>query len=314
MVSPQKTFDERKVSAFRKFCTDFFDEPNAPKDPLELARHGADKLKAKRDELKATITSSKYPFVSQLSGPIDLLDQVVGKPKDWYLTNFNLGGDLLDTKESIIDPVQAFLGGGQKTVYDDALALLATHSGNLGYLPSGGDASVRAALDDPNAFRGSKMAQLKLAADQLRAQIDPVVAANRAGVIKAIEGRKAEIEQSAFYAQATPDAQTRVLRHVDQIIARVHTQNQIALIREAGSSFEETVYPSLLDALAASQPGEGGGDDEAPPPPMHTVSVRTISAIGISGVLETEADIDRYLDALRSALVKTLNDGKRISL
>ncbi len=44
VVAPQKTFDERKVAAFRKFCTDFFDEANAPKDPLELARHGADKL------------------------------------------------------------------------------------------------------------------------------------------------------------------------------------------------------------------------------------------------------------------------------
>ena len=53
-----------KVVAFRKFCTDFFDEGNTPKDPLELARHGAEKLKAKRDELKATMTGSKYPFVS----------------------------------------------------------------------------------------------------------------------------------------------------------------------------------------------------------------------------------------------------------
>ncbi|AQP50316.1 ATP-binding protein [Tessaracoccus flavescens] len=314
VVSPQKTFDERRVAAFRKFCTDFFDEPNAPKDPLELARHGADKLKAKRDELKATITSSKYPFVSQLSGPIDMLDQVVGKPNDWYLTYFHLGDDLLDTKESIIDPVQAFLSGGQKTIYDDALALLATHSGNLGYLPSGSDATVRAALDDPNAFRGSKMAQLKQAADQLRAQVDQVVADNRASVIEAIEGRRAEIEQSAFYEKATPDAQTRVLRHVDQTIARVRTQNQIALIRETGSGFEESVYPSLLDQLAASQKGNGEAEAGPPSPPKQTVSVKSISAAGVSGVLETEADIDRYLDALRSALVKTLNNGKRISL
>ncbi len=315
VVSPQKTFDERKVTAFRKFCTDFFDEGNTPKDPLELARHGVDKLKAKRDELKATVTGSKYPFVSQLVVPIDLLDQVVGKPDDWYLTDFNLGDDLLDAKESTIDPIQAFLSGGQKTIYDDAVTLLTTHSSNLGYLPSGSDATVRTALDDPNAFRGNKMAQLKQATDQLRAQIDQVVATNRADVVAAIEGRKAEIEQSAFYAKATPDAQESVLRRVDQTIDRVRSQNQVALIRETGSSFEETAYPSLLDQLAAAQQGDGdGGDDTPPPPPKQTVSVKTISATGVSGVLETEADVDRYLDALRSALVKTLNDGKRISL
>ncbi len=315
VVSPQRTFDERKVAAFRKFCTDFFDEGNTPKDPLELARHGADKLKAKRDELKATVTGSKYPFVSQLSARIELLDQVVGKPDDWYLTDFNLGDDLLDAKESTIDPIQAFLSGGQKAIYDQAVDLLTTHSSNLGYLPSGSDATVRTALDDSNAFRGNKMAQLKQATDQLRAQIDQVVATNRTDVVAAIEGRKAEIEQSAFYAKATSDAQASVLRRVDQTISRVRTQNQVALIRETGSSFEETVYPSLLDQLAAAQQGGGDGDDDTPPPPpKQTVSVKTISATGVSGVLETEADVDRYLDALRTALVNTLNDGKRISL
>ena len=314
VVTPQKTFDERKVAAFRKFCTDFFDEANAPKDPLELARHGADKLKGKRDELKATVTGSKYPLVSQLAAPIELLDQVVGKPDDWYLTDFNLGDDLLDAKESTIDPIQAFLSGGQKVIYDKAADLLTTHSSNLGYLPSSSDATVRAALDDPNAFRGNKMAHLKQATDQLRAQIDEVVASNRADIVEAIEGRKAEIEASASYAKAPPDAQESVLRRVDQVISRVRIEKQIALIRELGSSFEETVYPGLLDQLAASQQGGDDGDGGTPPPPKQTVSVKTISATGVSGVLETEEDIDRYLAALRDALVQTLNDGKRIAL
>lgn len=315
VVSPQKTFDERKVAGFRKFCTDFFDEGSSPKDPLELARHGADKLRAKRDELKATMTGSKYPFVAQLSGPIDLLDQVVGKPEVWYLSEFALGDDLLDAKESTIGPIQAFLNGGQKVIYDQAIDLLTTHSSNLGYLPSGSDDTVRTALNDPNAFRGNKMAQLKQATDQLRAQVDGVVAANRTEVVGAIEGRKTEIEGSAYFARATPEAREKVMRRIDQTISTVRTQNQIALIREAGSSLEETVYPQLLDQLVESQQGDDRGEGGTPPPPSkQTVSIRSISATGVSGVLETEPDVDRYLDALRSALVKTLNDGKRISL
>lgn len=316
VVAPQKTFDERKVAAFRKFCADFFDEGNTPKDPLELARHGADKLRAKRDELKATVTGSKYPFVAQLSAPIDLLDQVVGKPDDWYLTEFNLGDNLLDAKESTIDPIRAFLSGGQKVIFDEATDLLTTNSSNLGYLPPDIEVPVRAALEDPNAFRGNKMAQLKQATDQLRTLIEGVLARNRTEVVEAIEGRKAEIEASAFYAKATSAAQESVLRRVDQTIARVRAQNQIALIRETGSSFEESIYPGLLDQLADAQPhtDNGGGDGRTQPPPKQTVSVKTISATGVSGVLETEPDVDRYLSALRTALVQTLNAGKRISL
>lgn len=313
VVAPQKTFDERQVATFRKFCTDFFDEGNTPNDPLELARHGADKLKAKRDELKATMTGSKYPFVAQLSDPIDLLDQVAGKPDDWYLTDFSLGDDLLDAKESTIDPIQAFLSGGQKVIYDEAADLLSTHSSNLGYLPPGSDATVRAALDDPNAFRGNKMAQLKQTTDQLRAQIEEVVVSNRSEVVEVIQGRKAEIEASAFYAKATLDAQESVLRRVDQVLSRVRVENQIALIRETKSSFEASVYPGLFDQLAESQRGDGDGDGGTHPPPKQTVSIKTISARGVSGVLETELDVDRYLGALRIALVETLKD-KRISL
>jgi hypothetical protein len=310
VVAPQKTFDERKVSAFRKFCTDFFDEANTPKDPLELARHGADKLKGKRDELKATVAGSKYPFVAQLSAPIELLDQVVGKPDGWYLTDFNLGDDLLDAKESVIDPIQAFLNGAQRVIYDEAAELLSTHSSNLSYLSAGSDDAVRGALADPNAFRGNRMAQLKQATDKLRAQIDAMVASNRTDVVTAIEGRRTELAASAYYAKATTTAQESVLRKVDQTISRVGIESQIALIRELGVSFEESIYPELLDQLVASQ--ERGDDDT--PPAKQTVSVKTVSAAGVTGVLETEDDVDRYLAALRHALIQTLNDGKRISL
>ena len=46
----------------------------------------------------------------------------------------------------------------------------------------------------------------------------------------------------------------------------------------------------------------------------QTVSVKSINAQGVHGVLETEEDVDRYLDALRTALIRALNDDKRIAL
>lgn len=310
VVAPQKVFDERKVATFRKFCTDFFDEGNAPKDPLELARHGADKLKGKLDELKATVSASRYPFVGQLNGPIALLEQTVGKSDDWYLGEFNLADDLLEAKENVIDPIQSFLNGAQRSIYDDASAFLSTHSSNLGYLSPGSDETVKAVLADPNAFRGNKMAQLKTAAADLRGQIDGIVATNRANVTAAIEGRRTELFGGAYFGNATPEAQRRVTQRVDHTLARVSSDSQVALILQIGATFESSDYPALLDLLAASQ--QGAGDDT--PPPKQTVSVKTIPVPGASGVLETEDDVEKYLAALRSALIQTLNDGKRITL
>jgi hypothetical protein len=313
VVSPQKSFDERKVATFRKFCTDFFDEPTPPKDPLDLARHGSDKLRGKLDELKATVTGSRYPFVEQLTAPIGLLEHAVGKPDEWYLSEFTRGDDLLDAKESVIDPIQAFLNGGQRAIYDDVVALLATHANNLGYLPSGSDGSVKQFLADENAFRGNRMTQLKQVAEELRTKVAEVVDRNRAQVVEAIEGRKSELVSSAFFAKATQEARESAVRRVDLALADVGGQSQIALIREQGTKFEETIYPSLLDQLAASAQGGGSGDGE-PSPVKQTVSVKTITVPGAHGVMENEDDVDQYLSALRTVLLSTLNDGKRISL
>jgi hypothetical protein len=310
IIAPQKTFDERKVATFRKFCTDFFDDGNPPKDPLELACHGADKLKSKHDELKATVSGSKYPFVEQLNETIDLLSQVTGKPDEWYLNDFDRGDELLDAKENLIDPIQSFLNGAQRAIYDDATTLLVAHSSNLAYLPAGSGATVRASLDDPNAFRGNRMAVLKQATDDLRAQIDAVIETHRTAVTSTIEGRKDELVTATYYLEAAPEAQERVLRSIDEALSRIATETQAALILQIGANFESSEYPALLDQLAASRQA---GDDDGPPP-KQTVSVKTIPVPGASGVLESEEDVDKYLTALRDALIQTLNDGKRISL
>ena len=309
VVATQKTFDDRKVTAFRKFCTDFFDDANAPKDPLELARYGADKLKSKHDELRATVTASKYPFVEQLNGPIGVLEQTVGNSEDWYLTEFTMGDELLDAKENVIDPIQSFLNGTQRTIYDEAAALLTTHSSNLNYLPVDSDQPVRNALADPNAFRGNKMTQLKQATDTLRTQLADIVTARRSEVTTAVGQRKAELTASEFYNKATPAAQQAVLQTIENTITRVQAESQVALIQQIGTDFDNSVYPALLDQLANSQQGGGGGE-----PKKQTVSIKTVTVPGASGVLETDTDVDTYLAALRAALVQALKDGKRISL
>ena len=154
------------------------------------------------------------------------------------------------------------------------------------------------------------MNQLKAATDTLRGRIDDVVANKRSEVTEAIQGRRTEILGSAYYANATSTAQNGVIRRIDAILARLSGENQIALILQVGSTFEQDDYPELLSQLVASQ--QSGGDDAAPPTPM--VSIKTIQVAGVSGVLESENDVDSYLAALRTALVATLNDGKRITL
>src|SRR5690606_15393086 len=100
--------DHARVAAFKKFCTDFFDEGAVPSDPTELARFGKEKLAARRDELGALLSATRYPFTEQLSSVVVLLNEVVGKQADWYLNDFDKGDELLEAKEDLIDPIKSF--------------------------------------------------------------------------------------------------------------------------------------------------------------------------------------------------------------
>jgi hypothetical protein len=321
IVAPQKDFDPRKVTAFRSFCTDFFDDPTAPKDPLELAHFGAEKLHAKLDELQALTAASKYPFITQLRGPISLLEQAVGHKDEWYLTDFTHGDDLLDAKGDVIDPITAFLHGGQRAIYDAAVALLAQNTSNLTYLAPGSGTEVTQALADSQAFRGNKMTKLKAATIELQAKIDDALSSSRATAREIIGSRHEGLCSSRIYQDATEEAQHSVDRRIADLLARVDSEQQIAVVKEIGNTFEEELYPHLLDQLAAAKqhvasvPTDGEDPVVVPEPPVRqTVSVRKIRVTSAPDVLETEADVDRYLAALRASLLQALNEGKQVAL
>lgn len=317
VVAPQKTFDQRKTAALRAFCTDFFDEPAVPKDSLEVARHTSERLRAKCEELQALVSGSKYPFVTQLEEPIALLESVVGKPDDWYLTDFAIADELLDAKSDIIDPIQAFLGGAQRKIYDEATELLESNASNLEYLPSGSNQEVAQFLADPQVFRSNRMTKLKAASVDLQGRIDDALAANRECELLKIDSRWEELQTSTHYLEATDEAQHGVAQKVRSILDRIGEESQIAVVRETANTFEVRTYPAILDELAASPrtTDTDGGEEPAPAPARRqTVSVKSIHAQGVHGLLETEEDVDRYLDALRTALIQALNDDKRIAL
>ena len=254
IVAPQKTFDERKVDPTSASFAPISSTKAAPERPFGAGPARCRQAQGGRlDELKATVSGIQVPVRGATQRWLSVCwRQAVGKSDDWYLNDFDLGDELLEAKENLIDPIQSFLNGAQRSIYDDAVELLAGNANNLAYLPGASDAEVRALLEDRNAFRGNRMAQLKEASTKFRAAIDAVIVANRADAANAIESRKRELVASAYYAAATGDVQEQVSREMDQIIDRIAGQHQVALIREICSSFEVTLYPELLDRLAAS--------------------------------------------------------------
>ncbi|MBX3194872.1 MAG: BREX system P-loop protein BrxC [Microbacteriaceae bacterium] len=324
-VGVQKTFDDKKVTAFRKFVTDFFDEGLLPKDALELARFGADKLRDQLARLQEARNAYDYPFIAQLDPAITLLQGVVGKTDEWYLTEFDKADGLLEAKESVLDPIRAFLMDNRKGLYDGVRKFLRDANDNLGYLPKGASAPVQALLDDLAVFRGSRIVDLQNEADALREQIDAIVKDEQVKAADSIEQRRIQLQQTAEYSEAPEAAQARALERVDRAIQQAWSETSIPKLKVIASDFAVSTFPSLVADLAAARPAtapahsgeEGGathGDGPAPTPQAKpVVALTSIPVSSAKLVLASAADVDEYVDALRAALQAAIAEGKRIT-
>ena len=159
----------------------------------------------------------------------------------------------------------------------------------------------------------------------MRAQLDGVVVAERDAAAAKIDDYWKQVPVSPAYAAATEVARQSVTRKAEQMLARVQQEMQIPTIRHLATQFDDTIYPAILDELEAAKAAptpesEVPGHDKpkAPrvptPPARQSISIRKLSLPGAGGVLETEAQVDAYLDRLRGTLLATINDNKRITL
>jgi hypothetical protein len=326
IVAPQRVYDQKIVNLFRKFVIDFTDDGAITKDAAELGRVGKEHLEAKLAELKALRSgAAAYPFIDQLDEPIGLLAELSSNSAAWFVEHFVGADDLLDAKDNVIDPIKAFLNGNQRSVYDDARSFIQANSTNIAYLPAGVADGIETALEDAQIFRGNKTAQLGSVVTAVRTQLDGVVAAERDAAAAKIDDYWKQVPVSAAYAAATEAARQSVTRQTEQMLARVQQERQIPTIRHLAAQFDDTIYPAILDTLeaakAAPAPGWEDSDDGETPVPVkptplvkQSISIRKLSWPGAGGVLETEAQVDVYLDQLRATLLATINDNKRITL
>ncbi|MGV9748324.1 BREX system P-loop protein BrxC [Rhodococcus zopfii] len=326
IVAPQRVYDQKVVNSFRKFVVEFTDDGGITKDATELGRVGKEHLEARLAELKALRSgAAAYPFIAQLDEPIRLLAEMSSNPANWFVEHFAGADDLLEAKDNVIDPIKAFLNGKQRTIYDGARSFVQANSTNIAYLPAGVSDGIETALEDAQIFRGNKTTQLGSAVEAVRRQLDDVIATERDAATAKIDDYWEQVPASAAYDAATEAARRSVTQQAEQMRARVQHETQIPTIRNLAAQFVDTFYPAILDELEAARTAPapkpetpGDGESQVPimpnPPVKQSISIKKLSLPGAGGVLETEEQIDAYLDQLRATLVATINDNKRITL
>ena len=176
------------------------------------------------------------------------------------------------------------------------------------------------------------MTKLKGLIESLKRSVDTDVERERAAASESLSAILDAVRGSDVWENAADNARAAAESTLHSIRTSIDTTSVIANIQQIVNRAQEVVYPQLLDRLAASVPQPQSqqvtpsvspsdpSDVVEPPAPVpatpvkRTVHIKSIPLPHTTTMLESETDIDTFLEAYRSRLVAALEQGERILL
>jgi len=314
IVDPVGEIDPRIVQKFKEFYREFFDETLTETEPRPLVRRFQLRLEKEITEIESCLhQQSRYPFLSQLKKPLELMRSLQGKDKRYLLEHLReYEDDLLEAKEEILLPIKSFMAGEQRRIFDDILDFLTKEKANLGYVGDGNLQQLQAVMESPTPYRGGMVKQAKEALTALTEVIEKTLAEERQKTMEALQQVREKLEGLEEFQKLTPEDQETILAEVKRLQKQVEKENFIPVLRETRQRVETNLFPSLLnrinEILRKEQP-------EAEQKPVTTiVALQSIRPAFYKGVLETEEDVEEYVKLLRKHLLEALKKNQKISL
>ena len=320
-VRIQEQFDTTKVNALKRFHQEFFDRPNDGTDARSAGQITSEALIGEsRDVTILLDQATRYPFLDKIKPLSDQLSTL--SEKDYaYLLN-HLGefeSALLDTKEDLLDPVKTFMHGPQRQAYDEAMSFLREEEANFPELPASEVQPLRdlAAADAP--YRGNSVPAAKAAVEKLKAAISAMLTTERQSATVTIDEHEAKLRALPDFSKLDAPAVTRVLEKSTDAHTAISSARFVTAIRDRLNRYRAQDYPeqlALLSQLAAppSLPPQPGDRPKPEPPRQTYVPAGSLRAKCDLPFIGSEADLDLWLTALRSAAAEELKKGNRISL
>lgn len=353
ILKPQVEFSQSQVRKVKEFYNDYFDKVAHATEVKALVKEVQEGFAAQANTLeKCLAQSDQYPFIRALSPILAELQELKGKPNDWFMSELTSDEDKwFDFKETIVDPILKFMKGPQKATFDESKQLLSTQKPNLDYVQGQNGESVHQqiaeALVSPDIYKGTAIQQLKANVDSLGKELGGLLLKERGVAIGTIESLKDKLTGFDEYRALDQDQQAELTSAFDVAISKLSDQNLIAMLRDEARRFEERGYSDLVKKLMAwSQPvpesknpepakpvrekeavpaGDDQGDEpvsniagvQVPPAPLvppQIIAVKNVKVEFHKPWLASEPDVEQYLEEYKKSLLAAINDGKRVQL
>jgi len=315
IVTLQEQFDVAAVANLKKLHQDFFNAANPATEAKDAATEFQRKLRAEAAELeKLASHASAYPFLASLTPIANDLTALADREWSHCLKNLKEFSDkLLDTKEALIDPLKSFYNGPKRTIFDDISTFLHDEEPNFADVTGTEASELRETLASAIPYKGNVLQLAKAKLDSLRTMVSQVVTAVRNQATSRVAQARASVQAAPDFDSLTPEEKLEVQRPFTDATSKIQKERLAPVIRQLADRAANEALPRQLQRVSeladARKPAEM--KDAAP---VQYVSARLIPIVYDKAILETEADLDTYLAAVKKAYAEELKKKRRITL
>ena len=332
ILEPQIEFTAAQVRKLKDFYEEFFSHPPSSTEAKALALDTAKAMQEKYTALQLQQAKQEvYPFLQTLAVAVAKVQKALGKPYAWYLTELPaMAAELMEIKETILDPLDSFWHGPQLEIYRTAAEFVNRERLNFSYVDGQEAESVVSMLANPSCFKGGCIQQLKHDVEVLKQKISVQLAKECAEAKAKLTKLKERLQSMPDFQQLAPEHQTQILEPFSNTKTMLETQILIAVVRDNLRRFEEEEYPKLLTRLVSfSQPPVKPEPEPHKPdqpytarlapekvaePTVEYITNRSISVPFDKAWLSDEADVEEYIQAAKAAFLQEIRKGKRIQV
>jgi hypothetical protein len=333
-IEPQIEFSGTEIRLLKDFVGEFFNTPAKANEAKGLAKEAEAGLKNLLVSLeKRLVEAAQFPFLCSLEPVVKTLQGFLGKPYEWYLRDFSKSHDaLFEMKENIIDPIDKFMKGPQRTIFESAQRILNAQKVNLAYVNESDYSGIRDAIQDASCFRGNRIQQLKEAVETLEKRIKEQVTTEIQNSVANMRSLEARLNGMAEFEKLSSDQKEKVKSEFNSARETISRETLIPVIRDHHRQFTDERYRALLADVARwaapqtpAKPSSGDSNSkpqgESPKagttpitPACEMVSSKTLAVDFDRPWLENETDIDRYLSSYRNVLLKQIRSGRKVQI
>lgn len=319
IIEPDEEISNAQLKKLKDFHQEYFSEGNLGNEPKDVSRLFKQRLNTELKDLNEIYSlRGVFPFLEQISDSIVKVKNVADKEHPYFFNALeSFKEEMLDDKENFLDPIKKFMGGQQKSIFENVLHFLQSDNANFDYINKNGIDQLQKVRESQAPYKGNLMQEAKQAIDAVKAEVLEKIKQEReianAEIMQSIEKIKAYDD----FSKLDKNKQEEILKPLTDSIANINNEKFIGNIRAKLAEVQNRIFAEQLNKMSTlanpPKPADKKGS-EAVKPEVTYVQTKNIKVKYNKPSLETESDVESYVNELKVEYIKIIKDNKRISL